>query len=312
MRIAIQMDPIDTINVNGDTTYILALEAQKRGYEVYYYTPDKLSLEHDTLYVESQNLILHHNKTPFYTLGSPTRCNVQEFDVLLIRQDPPYNMDYLTYTYLLERIHPKPFVINHPASLRNFPEKIFALQFPELTPPTLITKDRNAIERFAANEETFILKPLYAFGGRDVYHTNLQDENFNAILDALLDKYNEPIIAQKFLPEVTNGDKRIILIDGEPVGAINRVPPKDSIRSNLVLGGSAEKTDLTKRDLEICNTIAPALKENNLMLVGIDVIGNYLTEINVTSPTGIQAINKKNDVQLEVVFWDKVNQKLAN
>lgn len=310
LNIAIQMDAIETINLDGDTTYVLAKEAQKRGYGIFYYQPYSLSLRDGKIICSAQTLKLLDDRDNFFRLGKEQLVDFANIDVVLMRQDPPYDMNYLTYTYFLEMISDKTLVINNPAQVRNCPEKIFACKFPELMAPTLISSDESQIKDFYNQHKQIIIKPLYAHGGNDVFKIN-NEEELKIRVDEFKAKYNHPFILQKYIPQISKGDKRIILIDGEPAGALNRIPENGNIRSNLAQGGTAHKTELTKRDLQICDRIGPELKKLGLILVGIDVIGDYLTEINITSPTGVPPINRLNNTCLEAKFWDVVEKKLS-
>lgn len=310
LKIAVQMDSIDTVDKDSDTTIILMHEAQNRGHSLYYYTTDNIALRDGNVKARLFKIHLDDSKNPFYNIGKSREIDLSTMDVILMRQDPPFDMNYLTYTYFLDMIAKKTMVVNSPQSVRDCPEKIMVTKFKEFTPPTVITRDKNQIIQFFDKHKDVVAKPLYAHGGKDIFHIDSYKNNFNAIIDSLLNNYNEPIIVQKYLKNIIKGDKRIILIDGEFVGAINRVPQKGDIRSNLVQGGEAKKTKLTTREKQICEAIAPELKQRNIMLAGIDVIDGYLTEINITSPTGIKSINNFNNTKLEVIFWDKVESKL--
>lgn len=304
------MDAIDTINIDSDTTFILGLEAQKRGYALYYYQPHQLSLHNGTVTASVQPLHLRRDKDNYFTLGEVQSIALNTMDVVLMRQDPPYDMNYLTYTYFLERIHPDTMVVNNPTEVRNCPEKIFVCDFAEFMAPTLISANKDEITAFKDQHRDIILKPLYAHGGADIYRAAAQEDAL-AAFDILHEKYRQPIIAQTYLPNVVNGDKRIIFIDGKVAGAINRIPAEGGILSNLVRGGTAHKTTLTARELAICEVVGPELKKRGLLLVGIDVIDGYLTEINVTSPTGLQSINRLENTCLEAVFWDAVEMQVT-
>lgn len=287
MKIAIQMDHISTLQIQGDTTFALALAAQERGYSLFHYTPDRLSMRDGCVIVKLEALTVHDKEGNHYQLGKPIRTQLMDMDVVLLRQDPPFDLNYITTTHLLECIHPKTLVVNDPAWVRNSPEKIFVTEFPDLMPETLITKDIEEITAFRATFGEIIVKPLYGNGGAGVFHLKQDDRNLASLLEIFAQIYREPFIVQRYLDAVRKGDKRIILLDGKPVGAINRIAAETNVRSNMHVGGRAENVDLTKRDYEICQRIGPALKERGLLLVGIDVIGDYITEINVTSPTGI-------------------------
>ena len=308
LKIAIQMDAIELANIDTDTSFALGLEAQKRGFPLYYYQPFDLFLKNGEVFANIRHIKLRREKDNHFELGPKQQIRLQTMDVVLMRQDPPYDMNYLTYTYMLERIHPKTLVINNPKEVRNCPEKLFIYNYPEYLPPTLISSNYQDIQEFEKEHGQIILKPLYAHGGADVYKI---DNDLDIRFDELFIKYNTPVIAQKFLKEITFGDKRIILINGEPVGALNRIPQEGSIRSNLAQGGTAQKTTLSTREKQICMALKDELIKRELFLVGIDVIGGYLTEINVTSPTGVQVINQLYNVCLEVKFWDLIEKKLA-
>ncbi len=309
LKVAVQMDHISTVNIAGDTTFALSLEAQKRGHELYHYTPDRLSMRDGVVSARLEKMEVRDVKGDHYTLGEPIRRDLSEMDVVLLRQDPPFDMNYITTTHLLERIHPKTLVVNDPAWVRNSPEKIFVTEFPDLMPETLITKDPQEVMDFRREFGDIILKPLYGNGGAGVFHLADGDRNLTSLLEMFGQLFKEPFIAQRYLKDVRAGDKRIILIDGEPVGAINRVPSETDARSNMHVGGRAEQSKLTPREREICERIGPSLKERGFILVGIDVIGDYTTEINVTSPTGIREIQRFDGTNIAALFWDAVEAK---
>ena len=309
LKVAVQMDHISTVNIVGDTTFALSLEAQKRGHELYHYTPDRLSMRDGIVSARLEKMEVRDIKGDHYTLGEPIRRDLSEMDVVLLRQDPPFDMNYITTTHLLERIHPKTLVVNDPAWVRNSPEKIFVTEFPDLMPETLITKDPQEVMDFRREFGDIILKPLYGNGGAGVFHLADGDRNLTSLLEMFDQLFREPFIAQRYLKDVRAGDKRIILIDGEPVGAINRVPSETDARSNMHVGGRAEQSKLTPREREICERIGPSLKERGFILVGIDVIGDYMTEINVTSPTGIREIQRFDGINIAALFWDAVEAK---
>jgi glutathione synthase len=309
LKVAVQMDHISTVNIAGDTTFALSLEAQKRGHELYHYTPDRLSMRDGVVTARLEKLEVRDIKGDHFTLGEPERRNMLDMDVVLLRQDPPFYMNYITNTHLLERIHPKTLVVNDPAWVRNSPEKIFVTEFPDLMPETLITKDPQEVLEFRREFGDIILKPLYGNGGAGVFHLADGDRNLTSLLEMFGQLFKEPFIAQRYLKDVRAGDKRIILIDGEPVGAINRVPSETDARSNMHVGGRAEQSKLTPREQEICARIGPSLKERGFILVGIDVIGDYMTEINVTSPTGIREIERFDGTNIAALFWDAVEAK---
>ena len=308
--VAIQMDPIEAIDIEADSTFVLGLEAQKRGYDVYHYLPKDLSLWDGRVTANARRMELRRDKGNHHTLGAYERLDLRKVDVVLLRQDPPFDMSYITTTHILDRIHPDTLVVNSPHHVRNAPEKLLVTEFPDLMPPTLITANADDVRAFRKEHKDIVIKPLFGNGGAGVFHLKPDDENLNSILEMFENYYHEPIIAQRYMPEVRKGDKRVILVDGVPVGAINRVPAEGESRSNMHVGGRAEKDGLTKRDLEICETIGPLLREQGLIFVGIDVIGNYLTEINVTSPTGLQEINRFDGVCLESQIWDAIESKL--
>ena len=309
LKVAVQMDHISTVNIAGDTTFALSLEAQKRGHELYHYTPDRLSMRDGVVSARLEKMEVRDIKGDHYTLGEPVRRDLSEMDVVLLRQDPPFDMNYITTTHLLERIHPKTLVVNDPAWVRNSPEKIFVTEFPDLMPETLITKDPQEVMDFRREFGDIILKPLYGNGGAGVFHLADGDRNLTSLLEMFGQLFKEPFIAQRYLKDVRAGDKRIILIDGQPVGAINRVPSETDARSNMHVGGRAEQSKLTPREREICERIGPSLKERGFILVGIDVIGDYMTEINVTSPTGIREIQRFDGTNIAALFWDAVEAK---
>ncbi|WP_025089840.1 glutathione synthase [Brucella intermedia] len=309
LKVAVQMDHISTVNIGGDTTFALSLEAQKRGHELYHYTPDRLSMRDGVVSARLEKMEVRDIKGDHYTLGEPIRRDLSEMDVVLLRQDPPFDMNYITTTHLLERIHPKTLVVNDPAWVRNSPEKIFVTEFPDLMPETLITKDPQEVMDFRREFGDIILKPLYGNGGAGVFHLADGDRNLTSLLEMFGQLFKEPFIAQRYLKDVRAGDKRIILIDGEPVGAINRVPSETDARSNMHVGGRAEQSKLTPREREICERIGPSLKERGFILVGIDVIGDYMTEINVTSPTGVREIQRFDGTNIAALFWDAVEAK---
>ena len=308
-NVAVQMDHISTVQIAGDSTFAMSLEAQNRGYNLFHYTPDRLSMRDGKVYASVEPMTLRDIEGDHYTLGEPERVDLSTMDVVLLRQDPPFDMAYITSTHLLERIHPKTLVVNDPAWVRNSPEKIFITEFADLMPPTLITKDVGELKRFREEMGDIILKPLYGNGGAGVFHSTRDDRNFTALLEMFDQMFREPYIAQGYLPEVRKGDKRIILIDGEFAGAINRIPAETDSRSNMHVGGRAEAVGITEREKEICARIGPALKERGFLLVGIDVIGDYMTEINVTSPTGIREVKKFGGPDISALLWDAIEKK---
>ncbi len=311
LAVAIQMDPIDNIDIDADSSFVLALEAQKRGHALYYYQPKELTLREHRVVARMRPLSVRRKQGDHFSLGEAVPTDLSMMDVVLLRQDPPFDMSYITTTHLLEHVHPETLVVNDPVSVRNAPEKLFASHFEGLLPPTLITTDRDEILAFRDAHEDIIVKPLYGNGGAGVFHLMPGDENLNALMEMFTEFYREPVIVQRYLPEVRQGDKRIILIDGEPAGAINRVPAAGEARSNMHVGGTPLKCELTARDREICEAIGPTLQERGLIFVGIDVIGDYLTEINVTSPTGLQEVNRFDDVCLEARIWDVIEARVG-
>ncbi|MCF8467756.1 MAG: glutathione synthase [Sneathiella sp.] len=312
LAVAIQMDPIENIDINGDSSFVLALEAQMRGHGLFHYGPRDMSFSQGRIVANARPITVRREKGNHFTAGAVERVDLATFDVVLMRQDPPFDMSYITATHLLEHIHPQTLVVNDPVSVRNAPEKLFVTHFDGIMPPTLISSNLQEIKEFRAEFKDIIIKPLYGNGGAGVFHLKPEDENLSALCEMFTQFYHEPMIVQKYLPEVRQGDKRIILVDGEPVGAINRVPQTGEVRSNMHVGGQAVKSALTSREVEICRAIGPALKEKGLIFVGIDVIGDYLTEINVTSPTGIQEINRFDGVKLEVGIWDCLEEKVSD
>ena len=311
LAVAFQMDPLERINIDADSTFVLALEAQHRKHALFHYLPQELALIDGRVMARVRELTVRRKQGDHFALGSPNLVDLATMDVVLMRQDPPFDMAYITATHLLEHIHPKTLVVNDPVSVRNAPEKLFVTHFEGVMPPTLITSDREQILAFRKKHKDIILKPLYGNGGAGVFHVLPDDENMNALLEIFTQLFREPIVVQKYLPEIREGDKRIILVDGEAKGAVARVPATGEARANLHVGGRADRAKLSARDREICAAIGPTLKERGLIFVGIDVIGNYLTEINVTSPTGIQEINRLDDVSLERDVWDAIERRLA-
>ncbi len=311
LAIAIQMDPIESINIDTDSTFVLALEAERRGHALWHYLPQHLMLRDGRLYARARRLSVKRERGRHFTLGGFEQLDLSTMDIVLLRQDPPFDMAYITTTHLLEHIHPRTLVVNDPVEVRNAPEKLFVTHFQGLMPPTLITRDKAAIEAFRAEQIDIVIKPLYGNGGSDVFHVGPKDENFNALIEMFGRLYREPMIVQRYLPEVRQGDKRIVLGDGVPLGAVARIPKAGEARANLHVGAHAEKATLSARDKEICAAIGPVLKERGLMFVGIDVIGGFLTEINVTSPTGIQEINRLDDVAIEVDLWDAIEARFV-
>ena len=309
LNAAIQMDPIDRINIAGDSSFGLLLEAQARGHRLHYYTPDRLSLDGTRVMAPIAPITVRDTPGDHVTIGAPVLTDLADLDVVLLRQDPPFDMGYITTTHILERIHPRTLVVNNPASVRNAPEKILVMDFPELMPKTLVSRDRAAIEAFREAHGDVVMKPLYGNGGAAVFKIARRDVNFGSLFDLFSATFREPWVIQKFLPEVAQGDKRIILVDGVAMGAVNRVPQGDDIRSNMVRGGAAEATDLSPREKEICAAIGPTLKKLGLIFTGIDVIHGNLTEINVTSPTGLRVIKRLGGPDLAAAIWDVIEAK---
>ncbi|MCW1954426.1 MAG: glutathione synthase [Roseobacter sp.] len=309
MKIAFQMDPIGPININADSTFRIAEEAQARGHELFYYTPERLSYREGRVLARGWPLTVQRVQGDHFALGAETEVDLSTFDVVWLRQDPPFDMFYITTTHLLDRIHPDTLVVNDPFWVRNYPEKLLVLDFPDLTPPTMIARDLDDLKAFKAAHKDVILKPLYGNGGAGVFRLTPEDRNLASLHELFAANSREPLIMQKFLPDVSNGDKRVILVDGLPVGAINRVPAAGETRSNMHVGGRPEKVGLTERDLEICARIGPLLKEKGQIFVGIDVIGDYLTEINVTSPTGIQELERFDGVNIAEKIWCAIEER---
>ncbi len=309
LNVAVQMDPIERINIRGDSTFALLLEAQARDHPVSYYTPDRLSLRDGKVSAAVRPLTVRDIPGDHFTLGESKHVDLSTFDVVLLRQDPPFDLSYISTTHFLERIHPKTLVVNDPAHVRNAPEKIFVTEFPDLMPPTLLTRDLDAIKAFRGEHGDIVMKPLYGKGGEAVFLLKRDDLNFGSFYDLFSTISREPWVVQKFLPAVKNGDKRIILVDGEFAGAVNRVPAADDLRSNMVRGGVPAATELTARERHICERLGPALRQRGLLFVGIDVIGDYLTEINVTSPTGIRSVKNLGGPDIAAMIWDKIEAK---
>ena len=309
MKIAFQMDPIGPIDINADSTFRLAEEAQARGHELYYYLPDHLSFQEGRIMARARTLKVKRVEGDHAELGPLQLIDLSEVDVVWLRQDPPFDMHYITTTHLLERLMPGTLVVNDPFWVRNSPEKLLVLNFPELTPPTTVARDLETIREFKAKHGDIILKPLYGNGGAGVFRLDENDRNLSSLYELFTGFSREPLIVQKYLPAVTKGDKRVILVDGEPVGAINRVPAANEVRSNMHVGGRPEKVELTERDREICAAIGPVLREKGQVFVGIDVIGDWLTEINVTSPTGIQELERFDGVNVAGKIWQAIEAK---
>ena len=311
LKIAFQMDEISSLHIEGDTTFAMMLEAQKRGHEIFYYMPDALSLRDGVVTATGFDVEVKDEVGDHFKLGQEKTVDLSIYDVVHLRQDPPFDMGYITTTHILEQIHPETLVVNNPREVRNAPEKFFVLNFPELTASTLITRDEKTVEAFRAEKKDIIVKPLYGNGGAGVFRIKEDDTNLSSLMEMLKEQSSEPFIVQEYLPAVRVGDKRIILIDGEPVGAINRVPAANETRSNMHVGGRPEHIDLSERDKEICAAIGPELKKRGLIFVGIDVIGNVLTEINVTSPTGVREVLKFGGADIASLLWDAIEEKRA-
>jgi glutathione synthase len=311
MKIAFQMDPIGSIDIDADSTFRIAEEAQLRGHELFYYTPDMLAYQEGRVTAKGWPLTVKRDKGNHFSLGEKTEFDLADMSVVWLRQDPPFDMGYITTTHLLDRIHPDTLVVNNPFWVRNYPEKLLVLDFPDLTPPTTVARDLETIKAFKAKHGTVILKPLYGNGGAGVFKLTEADNNITSLHELFSGINREPLIVQKYLPDISNGDKRVILVDGEPVGAINRVPAKGETRSNMHVGGRPEKVALTARDIEICERIGPLLRERGQVFVGIDVIGDYLTEINVTSPTGIQELERFDGTNVAEKIWQAIETKRA-
>jgi glutathione synthase len=310
LKVAVQMDPIEAIRITGDSTFALMLEAEARGHGLWVYLPETLSLEGNDLSASVRPVLaLRDVQGEHARLGAPVRRDLRAFDVILMRQDPPFDLAYITATHLLERIHPRTLIVNDPAGVRNAPEKIRTMDYPHLMPPTLISRDRQVIGAFRERHGDLVMKPLFGNGGAGVFKIARDDENYGAFLDLFLGLSREPFMIQPFLPEVRAGDKRIILIEGKPCAALNRRPAPGEIRANLVRGGSGEYAELTPREHEICEAIGPMLKAAGLIFVGIDVIGGYLTEINVTSPTGLRGIKALGGPDLAVELWEAIEAR---
>lgn len=309
LKIACQMDPIDKIDIRGDSSFALLLEAQRRGHQLFYYTPQDLALDGDKLVARGFTLTVEDRIGDHYKLSDRHKVDLGSYDVVLLRQDPPFDMAYITTTHLLERIHPNTLVVNDPASVRNAPEKVWVLEFQDLMPPTMVTRNPEDVREFQARYKDIIVKPLYGNGGASVFRIQPGDSNINSLIELFQIVFREPFMVQQYRPEVRLGDKRIILVDGEVAGAINRVPAEGETRSNMHVGGTPKATDLTPRDLEICKRLGPELKKRGLIFTGIDVIGPYLTEINVTSPTGIRQVKNFGGNDIAAMIWDAIERR---
>jgi glutathione synthase len=311
LNVAVQMDPIERINIRGDSTFALLLEAERREFALSYYTPDQMALLDGEVFATVRPLKVRDIEGDHFTLGEAQRTTLAAFDVILMRQDPPFDLAYITATHLLERVQPRTLVVNDPAQVRNAPEKLFVTAFPDLMPPTLITRNLAEIKAFRARHGDIVMKPLHGHGGAAVFALKAEDVNFGSLYDLFAATFREPWVVQKYLPAVKLGDKRIILVDGAFAGAVNRVPQADDLRSNMVRGGAAQAAGLTARESEICERLGPALRERGLLFTGIDVIDGHLTEINVTSPTGIRAIRRLGGPDIAALIWDRIVAKRA-
>jgi glutathione synthase len=311
LKVAFQMDPIGAINIDADSSFRLAEEAQERGHQLFFYTPEHLAYQDGRVTARGHPLTVRRVKGDHYDLGPLTEIDLDDWDVVWLRQDPPFDMGYITTTHLLDHIHPGTLVVNDPFWVRNYPEKLLVLQFPDLIPPTTIARDLSTLKAFKDLHGDMILKPLYGNGGAGVFRLDPDDRNLSSLHEMFVGMNREPLIAQKFLADVSNGDKRIILVNGDPVGAINRIPQPGETRSNMHVGGTAVKVGMTARDREICAAIGPTLRDKGQVFVGIDVIGDYLTEINVTSPTGIQELERFDGTNVAGLIWDVIEAKRA-
>ena len=310
MKIAFQMDPIESVDINADSTFRIAEEAQIRGHDLYVYTPSDLTFNRGKIAAKVRSISLKRTIGDHVSFGSLEMVDLTNFDVIWLRQDPPFDMGYITNTHLLDLVARETLIVNNPFWVRNFPEKLLVLEFPDLIPDTLISSDLEEIKEFKSEFKDIIIKPLYGNGGAGIFRLKEDDKNLTSLHELFSSVSSEPLIAQEFLPDVKNGDKRIILVDGDPVGAINRVPKAGETRSNMHVGGKAERAKLSQRDKEICSAIGPILKSRGQIFVGIDVIGDYLTEINVTSPTGIQELERFDKVNIAEMIWHAVEKKL--
>ncbi|WP_281824713.1 glutathione synthase [Jannaschia rubra] len=309
LRVGFQMDPVDTVDIDADSTFRIALEAQDRGHSLVYWTPDHLAYVEGRVVARGQAMTLRRERGNHVILGEMHDIDLSDLDVVWLRQDPPFDMAYITNTHLLDRVHPDTLVVNDPTWVRGWPEKLMVLDFPDLTPPTVVSRDLERLKAFKARHGDVILKPLYGNGGAGVFRLTPDDRNLNSLHEVFSVINREPLVMQKFLPAVAKGDKRVILIDGEPVGAINRVPAEGETRSNMHVGGRPEKVALTDRDREICAAIGPRLRDAGQIFVGIDVIGDWLTEINVTSPTGLQELERFDGVNASALIWEAIERR---
>jgi glutathione synthase len=311
LNVAVQMDPIQSISIKGDSTFAMMLEAQQRGHTLFYYQTRTLALASGILSATGHAIRVRDELPNYFTLGEEERVSLSEFDVVLMRQDPPFDMGYITATHMLDHIHPATLVVNDPTEVRNAPEKLFVLKYKEFMPPTLVTRDASELAAFRMEHEDIILKPLYGNGGAGVFRIRGTDQNFSSLLEIFGITYpHQPYMAQKYLPDVRKGDKRIILVDGKFAGAINRVPAAHESRSNMHVGGRPEPTTITKREREICEAMGPELKKRGFIFVGLDVIGDYVTEINVTSPTGIREVKRFGGADIAALLWDAIEERM--
>lgn len=311
LTVAVQMDPLEKINFAGNSTFALMLEAQARGHRLFHYTPDKLTWLGTDIVADAAEVGVRDQPGDYFSLRAPTRLDLSSVDVVLLRQDPPFDLGYITSTHLLEHVSSKVLIVNDPVGVRNAPEKLFVMDFPQFMPPTLITRSKAAIQAFLDEHGEIVMKPLHGHGGAAVFKLTRKDPNFGSLYDLFATTFKEPWVVQRFLPQIAQGDKRIILIDGAAAAAVNRLPAADDIRANMVRGGVAAATELTQREREICTAIGPELRRRGLLFTGIDVIDGYLTEINVTSPTGIRAIRKVGGPDIAAAIWDAIEAKIA-
>ncbi|MBB4301979.1 glutathione synthase [Rhodobium orientis] len=309
LTVAFQMDHISGIKIAGDSTFALMLEAEARGHRLFHYTVDTMAMWNGKVTAVAEPVSVRDVAGDHYTLGAGERVELSTFDVIHMRQDPPFDLAYISATHMLERIHPETLVVNDPVEVRNAPEKLFVVDFADLMPPTLITRDRSAIKAFREEHGEVVIKPLYGHGGNAVFRLHPDDQNYGSLISLFEGLYPEPWVIQRYLSEVRAGDKRILLVDGEFAGAVNRIPADDDLRSNMVQGGQAIATELTPREREICERLGPELKKRGLIFVGIDVIGDYLTEINVTSPTGIRSVKKLSGIDVAAMIWDSIEKR---
>jgi glutathione synthase len=310
LKVAVQMDHISSINIAGDSAFAMMLEAQRRGHELYHYTPDRLAMRGNDVFCALETVEVRDEKGNHFTLGESQRFDMRDIDVVLMRQDPPFDLAYIAATHILEKIHPDTLVVNDPAEVRNAPEKLFVMEFADLMPPTLITRNKAEIDLFRKEYGDIVMKPLFGHGGAAVFRITADDLNYGSLYDFFAASFREPWVIQQFLPNVKHGDKRILLVDGEFAGAVNRVPAAGDLRSNMVRGGAPTDSDLTDREREICARLGPSLRQKGLILVGIDVIDGYLTEINVTAPTGIRAIRNLGGPDVAARVWDVLEAKV--